>query len=71
MLFRSVSEAKTKAIEKAKEKVLQSLDKDEYIIDQKVLNFKEKNSKIILDIFFSCYEEIGKEEKIIINDVKE
>ena len=67
----TIEEAKTKAIEKAKEKVLQSLDKDEYIIEQKVLNFSQKNSKIILDIFFSCYEEIGKEEKIIINDVEE
>lgn len=56
-------EAIKKAKISAKEKVLQSLDKDEYIIDEKVLNFREKNSKIVLDMFFTCYEEISKEEK--------
>lgn len=61
----TTQEAKTKAIEKAKEKVLQSLDSDEYIIDEKVLNFKENGSKIELDMFFVCYEEIAKEEKLI------
>ena len=66
----TIDEAKSKAIIKAREKILQTLDKDEYIIEEKVLNFSQKNSKIVLDIFFSCYEEIGKEEKIIINDVE-
>ena len=59
----TIDEALKRAKEKAKEKVLQSLDKDEYVIDQKVLNFYEKNSKIVLDMFFTCYEEISKEEK--------
>lgn len=58
-------EAKNKAILKAKEKILQSLDDGEFITSQKTLNFYAKDSKIVLDIFFSCYEEIGKEEKII------
>lgn len=59
------SQAKMKAIEKAKEKVLQSLDKDEYILEEKTLNFNVKDSKIVLDMFISCYEQIGKEEKLI------
>lgn len=61
----TIEEAKEKAIESAKEKILQSLDKEEYITSQKTLNFYAKDSKIVLDIFFSCYEQIGKEEKII------
>lgn len=61
----TIEEAKSKAILKAKEQILQALDKDEYISSQKTLNFYAKDSKIILDIFFSCYEEIGAKEKII------
>ena len=60
----NINEAKTKAKEKVKEKILQSLDKDEYILDEKTLNFYQKDSKIVLDMFITCYEEIGKEEKI-------
>lgn len=71
----SIKEAKKKAIEKAKEKILQILDKDEYIIDENILNFSEKNSKIELNMFFSCYIQIGKEEEFnkddIINQKKE
>ena len=61
----SINMAKIKALEKAKEKILQSLDKDEFILDEKPLNFKEKNSTIELEIFFSCLEEISKEESFI------
>ena len=61
----SMNKAKIKAIEKAKEKVLQNLDKEEYIINEKVLNFNKKNSTIELEIFFSCMEEISKEEKFV------
>ncbi|CDD28216.1 sporulation protein YqfD [Clostridium sp. CAG:433] len=60
----NINEAKTKAKDKVKEKILQSLDKDEYILDEKTLNFYQKDSKIVLDMFITCYEEIGKEEKI-------
>ena len=67
----SINEAKIKAIEKAKEKVLQTLDNNEYIISEKPLNFKEKNSKIVLEMFFSCFEEISKEQKLIPKDEKE
>lgn len=62
----TIKEAKEKAIFKAKKKLLDTLDKDEYVIDQKTLNFYEKNSKIVVDMFFSCYEEIGEEETIMI-----
>ncbi len=61
----TVKEAKIRAIEKAKGKILQSLDNDEFILEEKTLNFYEKNSKIVLDMFISCYEQIGKEEKLI------
>ena len=39
-------------------------NQDEYILDEKTLNFYQKDSKIVLDMFITCYEEIGKEEKI-------
>ena len=29
-----------------------------------MLRFYQKDSKIVLDMFITCYEEIGKEEKI-------
>ena len=61
----NIDEAKLKAVLLAKEKVLQTLDKDEYVIDEKVLKFTKKDSKIILDMFFTCFEEIGKEETFI------
>ena len=60
----SISIAKKKAIDKAKEKILQKLDKDEYILEEKVLNFSKNSSTIKLDMFFVCFEEISKEEKI-------
>lgn len=60
----SINEAKIKAKEKAKEKILQSLDSDEFISSQKTLKFYSKDSKIVMDMFFSCYEEIGKKQKI-------
>lgn len=64
-------EALKKAKEKIREKVLQTLDKDEYIMDEKVLNFTKKDSKIVLDMFVSCFEEISKEEEIVIEEQKE
>ena len=60
----SIDEAKIKAKEKAKEKILQSLDSDEFVSSQKTLKFYSKDSKIVMDMFFSCYEEIGKKQKI-------
>lgn len=60
----SILEAKNKAISKAKNKIKKRLNDDEYIINQKTLNFYQKNSKIVLEEFFSCYENIGEEAKI-------
>lgn len=61
----TINDAKVKAKEKAKEKILQSLDSDEYILSEKTLKFYQKDSKIVLDMFITCYEEIGEEKEII------
>lgn len=60
----SLNEAKNKAKEKAINMVKNKLNKDEYIISEKPLNFYQKNSKIVLEEFFSCYENIGIKEEI-------
>ncbi len=46
------------AIQLAKDKMIQELDKDEYIISQKNLKIDIKDSKIVLDSFFVVYENI-------------
>ena len=51
-------EAVKKAIKKAEEKIKSRLDKDEYIIDKKTLNFTSNGSKIIVEVFFKVYENI-------------
>ena len=48
-----------KAEEKAKKQIEKSLSENEHIIYQKNLLIDIKNSKIILDIFFSVYKDIG------------
>ena len=60
----SLDSAKKEAINYAKKKLKEKLKDDEYIISQKTLNFSNNGSKIIIDIFFSIYEEIG-EKRII------
>ncbi len=60
----SLDEAKKLAIKEARNKLKERLDDEEYIIDENTLNFYSNGSKIILDVFFSVYEEIG-EEKVI------
>ena len=56
------------AIKLAKEKsydvIKKKLSKDEYIISQKTLKFTSNGSKIILEMFFSVYEEIS-EKRVI------
>ena len=56
------------AIKKAKEKstriINNKLNDDEYIISQKTLKFNSNGSKIILEMFFSVYEEIS-EKRVI------
>ena len=60
----SDKEAKEHAKEKSKEIITKKLNKDEYIISQKTLKFNSNGSKIILETFFSVYEEIG-EKRVI------
>ena len=57
-------DALEKAKKEARNKINLKLGKDERIIDENTLNFYNNGSKIIVDIFFSVYEEIG-EEKVI------
>ncbi len=68
-------EALIKANQIAKEKIESTLKKDEYIIDQKNLKFYQKDSKIVLEIFFSVCERIDTTKEIkeseIIKDKKE
>ena len=55
----SIKEALNKSIDKAREKINMMLDDGEYILSENTLNFYDNGSKIIVDIFFSVYEEIG------------
>ncbi|MBQ7140703.1 MAG: sporulation protein YqfD [Bacilli bacterium] len=59
-------EAEKVAIEKMKAK----LDEDEYIIKQKKLNFYQKDSKIVVEIFFSVCERIDLAQEIV-EEIKE
>ena len=47
-----------KAEKLAERKIKDKLSKDEYIINKKTLNFKEKDSKIEVDVFFKVNENI-------------
>ncbi len=51
-------EAINKAIKYAKDKVKSKLNEKEYIISTKKLKVEENNSKIIVEIFFTVYEDI-------------
>lgn len=55
----------------AKEKIEEKLDEDEYIIKQKKLKFYQKDSKIIVEIFFSVCERIDMAQEIIEEDKRE
>lgn len=57
-------EAVIKAEEVARKKIEKGLDKKEYIIDAKKLKVTSKDSKIVLDMFFSVYEDITDYKKI-------
>ena len=54
----SVEEARKKAIELTTSKIKARLKSDEYIISKNTLNFYEKDSKIVMDIFYKVYENI-------------
>ena len=64
-------EALIKAKEVARQKLKSQLDKDEYIIKEKKLSFYQKDSKIVVEMFFSVYENIGKPQEIIDEEKEE
>ena len=57
-------EALLKAEEKATEKILKRLNKNEYIIRKKYLKSEVKSSTIEVDMFFSVYENITDYKKV-------
>lgn len=57
-------EAKDKAIEEAFKKMEEQLDEDEKVIDYQVLKENIKEDKVVLDIFFTVYENITSYSKI-------
>ncbi len=59
-----VEEALIKAMESARSKIESKLDKDEHIIKERQLSFYQKDSKIVVEIFFSVYESIGTPNEI-------
>ncbi len=63
------SKAVTKALSLATKKINNTLDKDEYIIDKKALNFHSNSSTIEVDVFFRVYENITSYKDI--EDIKE
>ena len=60
-----LEEALAKVDDLAREKIENKLENDEYIIKQKNLSFYEKDSKIVVEIFFSVYESIGEAKEIV------
>lgn len=51
-------EANLKAIEKSRKKIEEKLDDEEYIIYEKQLKKKVKDSKIVIEMFYAVYEDI-------------
>ena len=68
--FLTEEEAIDKALLLAKEKMNKNLKKDEYIISDKVLKTDIKQDKIVIDVFFSIYENITDYKDIIIEEDK-
>ena len=60
----SVDEALDKAVLKSKEKINETLSSDEYIIDYKVLKQTVENDRVIVEIFYSIFENITDYEEI-------
>ena len=60
-------EASEKALFLAREKISKKLDKNEKIIYEKKLKTEQKNSTILLTVFFKVYENITSYEKIVEN----
>lgn len=49
---------------KAKNKILETLEKDEYIISEKTLKKYKENGKMYIEVFFKVYEDIALEKDI-------
>ena len=60
-----IKEAINKAENLAKEKITSKLSDNEYIIDTKKLKVEENNSKILLELFVSVYEDITDYREIV------
>ena len=66
----TIEEAKSKAILKARKKIENNLKEDEKIISENQLKVSEKDSKIIVEILFTIYEDISKEKGIEVLNVQ-
>ena len=66
----TIEEATNKAIEKGKKELQKKLGKDESIISENQLKISVKDSKIIVDILFTTYENISEEERIEVDNVQ-
>lgn len=64
----SEGEAVLSAKKYAERKVKEMLDKDEYIISDKVLNYRVNSNTIYMDIFYKIYSNIGENKEIIIEE---
>lgn len=64
-------EATQNALKLAREKLSKTLHVNEYIIDQKNLKVTEKNSKIIIDVFYSVCEDITDTKETEIEMIKD
>ncbi|MBR2137682.1 MAG: sporulation protein YqfD [Bacilli bacterium] len=60
----SEREAYEIALKRSEEKIVNTLSSDEYVISKKVLKKEVKSSKIVLEVFFKVYEEIGETSNI-------
>ncbi len=49
---------------KAKNEILKTLEKDEYIMLQKTLKKKTKNGRMYIEVFFKVYEDIALEKDL-------
>lgn len=59
-----IEEAKGLSIKKAKSEIEKRLTDEEYIIEEKTLDFNSNSGKINIEVFFSVYEEISKKERV-------
>ncbi len=62
----TVDEAISKSIEKAKKQITDNLKEKEYIIDFKTLKEVVKEDRVIVDVFFTVYEDITDFAEIVL-----